>query len=246
LRIWGYVILGVGAMFLVLFGLADLGGAHLGVIPYFVSVLLIAIGWNFRTSGKGIVRATPAAHAAAAAEAPGSQASAPAEGFTTVEMPLTPEIALVVAQQNARTQRLLLMVAGGALAFFVVLGALLGLTDKTPGEGQTFFEIFAGIGVACGAMIYGISWLTTLRPVYRDLHGTSYLSTTGPVQVATIFGGATLRLADRAFLMNGNGGMSALSTLGRGRVDYTPHGHVVLGAWDSEGRSVYALPGYRV
>jgi hypothetical protein len=66
------------------------------------------------------------------------------------------------------------------------------------------------------------------------------------VQVAPVLGGATLRLADRAFLMNGNGGMAALSKLGRGRVDYTPHGHLVLGAWDSEGRNVYALPGYHV
>jgi hypothetical protein len=40
--------------------------------------------------------------------------------------------------------------------------------------------------------------------------------------------------------------MTELSTLGWGRVDYSPHGHVILAAWDNQGRTVYALPGYTV
>jgi hypothetical protein len=27
-------------------------------------------------------------------------------------------------------------------------------------------------------------------------------------------------------------------------VDYSPHGHVILGAWDKDGRCVYSLLGY--
>ena len=55
-----------------------------------------------------------------------------------------------------------------------------------------------------------------------------------------------LRLADRAFLMDGRSGMVELSNVDWGCVDYSPHGHMILGAWDGEGRSVYCLPGYTV
>ena len=242
MRIWGYVLLGIGVLFLVLFGLAALGGANLGVIPFFVSVMVITIGWNFRTSGKGILRADPSATPAAI----GAQPETAQPEVLTVEMPLTPEVAASIARRNASTRRTLLYLSGGFFVIFAAIGAVSAAMDKTPGEGSTFLLAFSGLGVLCACMIYGLSWLTKLLPVGRDLHGTTYLQTTGPVSVVPFIGGATLRLADRAFLMNGRGGMAELSKLDWGRVDYSPHGHIILGAWDREGRSVYCLPGYRV
>jgi len=246
MRIWGYVLLILGSLFLIMFALAEFGGAHIGVVPFFVSIFLIGMGWNLRNSGKGILQAKPVAtaqHTGSEIAAAPSQPAAPAE-FSTVELPLTPEIAAVIARQSARAKRILMYVVGGCLVFFAGLGAVLGATDKTPGGGMTFLVIFGSIGVASALLIYGISWLTSFKPVRRDLHGTIYLRTTGPVQVVPLAGGAMLRLADRAFLIDRRYGATELTNLGWGRVDYSPHGHVILGAWDRDGRSVYSLPGY--
>jgi hypothetical protein len=247
MRIFGYVLLVVGVVFALLFALAQFGGGHLGVVPFFVSFMLIVMGWQMGTAGKGILRTSPAPKpdlgSAQPATGPG-QSGAAADQMSTVELPLTPEVAAALALHSARSRRILLMISGGLFVLIAGLGAAIAATDTTPGEGRTFLVVLGGVGVACALLIYGISWLTTLAPVRSDLRGTSYLRTTGPVQVVPMFGGAMLRLADRAFLMNGHGGAAQLRKLGWGKVDYSPHGHVVLGAWDREGRSVYCLPGY--
>jgi hypothetical protein len=247
MRIMGYVVLVLGILFALLFGLAELGGAHLGIVPFYVSFILVMIGAGLARSGKGIVRAkpTPTAQHAGAQTAPAQgQPVAPAREFATVELPLTPEVAAVIADQSARKKRILLYIVGGFLGLFVGLGVVIDVTDNTPGEGLTFLLAFGGIGVVTAVLIYGISWLTTLKPVRRDLGGTTYLRTTGPVSVQAMGAGGMLRLADRAFLMNGRGGMKELSILSWAIVDYSPHGHVILAAWDSQGRRVYCLPGY--
>jgi hypothetical protein len=246
MRIWGYVLLVLGILFLVMFTFAELGGAHMGVIPFFVSAFLILMGWNLRNSGKGILQSKPAEHPGEGATAAAVGAVPHATEFSTVELPMTPDIAALLVRQNARTQRTLLYLCGGCLVLFGGLGALLSATDKTPNGGYTFLAIFGLIGVLSAILIYGISWLTGMKPVRRDIRGTVYLRTTGPIKVVTISGGAMLRLADRAFLMNGRNGATELSTLGWGRVDYSPHGHVILGAWDRDGKSIYSLPGYSV
>ena len=241
MRIWGWVLLILGILFLVMFVLAEFGGGHVGFVPFFVSAFLILMGWNLKKSGGGILQSKPAENAGAGS--PG-HSNAPAAEFSTVELPLTPEIAAVIARQSARAKKILLYVAGGFCVLFVGLGIVLGATDKTPGEGKTFLAIFGLIGIASALMIYGLSWLTSMKPVRRDLRGTTYLRTTGPVEVVSLGNGAMLRLADRAFLIDQRYGATELGALGWGRVDYSPHGHVILGAWDKDGNSVYCLPGY--
>jgi hypothetical protein len=249
MRIWGYVLLILGIVFLVLFALAEFGGGHIGFIPFFVAGFLILIGSTLRTSGKGIVQAKPAAtaeHAGAATSSAPGQPAAPAAQFSTVEMPLTPEIAAVIAAQSARVRRILLYVTLGSVVFFAGLGIVLSAANVAPGQNKFLLLLFGGLGLATAAMIYGISWLTTLKPVRHDLRGTTYLRTTGPVKVVRIASGAMLRLADRAFLFDSRYGMAELSALGWGTIDYSPHGHVILAAWDGQGHSVYSLPGYSV
>ena len=247
MRIWGTVLLILGILFLIMFVLADLGGAHLGFIPFFVSGFLIFMGWNLRNSGKGILQSKPVGeHAGAQISTAPNQSAAPAPEFSTIEMPLTPEVAQIIARQSARAKRMLLYIVAGCLVLFGGLGVTLGVTDKTPGEGMTFLVIFGSIGVASAVLIYGISWLTSFKPIRHDLRGTTYLRTTGPVEVVSLGNGAMLRLADRAFLIDQRYGATELASLGWGRVDYSPHGHVILGAWDKDGRSVYSLPGYNM
>jgi hypothetical protein len=245
MRIWGTVLLVLGALFVIMFAFAQFGGAHLGILPFFVSFFLLLMGWNLRKSGKGILQPKPVAeHAGAETLAASVQPVTPAAEFSTVEMPLTPGIAEIIARQSARAKRILLYVVGGCVVLFGGIGIVIGATDKTPGEGMTFFAVFGSIGVASAGLIYGITWLTSLRLVRRDLRGTTYLRTTGPVEVVSLGNGAMLRLADRAFLIDQRYGATELRALGWGRVDYSPHGHVILGAWDRDGRSVYSLPGY--
>jgi hypothetical protein len=247
MRIWGYILLILGILFLVLFGLAQLGGAHLGILPFIISFILIAAGSRLVTSGKGIIQSKPQTNAQyPTAPSVAGQTVAPAARASTVEMPLTPEVTALVARQSARSKRTLLYVAGGFLVLFAGMGVAAFALDNTPGEGAMALGYLGGIGLLTAILIYGISWLTTQRPVRRDLRGTTYLRTTGPIEVVPISSGAMLRLADRAFMMNGRAGMKELSKLSRGKVDYTPHGHVILAAWDAEGRSVYSLPGYNV
>jgi hypothetical protein len=244
MRIWGTILLVLGVLFLIMFVLAEFGGAHLGFVPFFVSGFLILMGWNLHKSGKGILQPKPVEHPRGGTLSETRQPAASAPEFSTVEMPLTPEIAAVIAQQSARAKRILLYVIAGCLILFGGVGVVLGVTDKA--QGITFLVVFGSIGVASAGLIYGISWLTSLRLVHRDLRGTIYLRTTGPVEVVSLGNGAMLRLADRAFLIDQRYGATELKNLGWGRVDYSPHGHVILGAWDRDGRSVYSLPGYNV
>src|SRR5579863_7587466 len=160
MRIWGIVLVVVGVLFLVLLALAQLGGGHPGMLGFIVSLMLVGIGWNLRTSGTGIVKTSPAA---APAAAPGPQDAA------TVELPLTPEVAALIARQNARTLRVLLYLSGGFIAFFAVLGIVIGIADGKPNEGLALSVIFAGLGIMTAIMILGISWFSTLQPVRRDL-----------------------------------------------------------------------------
>jgi hypothetical protein len=242
MRIWGWALLILGILFLIMFVFAEFGGGHVGFVPFFVSAFLILMGWNLKKSGRGILQSKPADNSGAPGLA--GQSSAVAAEFSTVELPLTPEIAAVITRQSARAKKILLYVAGGFCVLFVGLGIVLGATDKTPGDGKIFMMIFGLIGIASGGMIYGLWWLTAMKPVRRDLRGTTYLRTTGPVEVVSLGNGAMLRLADRAFLIDQRYGATELGALGWGRVDYSPHGHVILGAWDKDGRSVYCLPGY--
>jgi hypothetical protein len=244
MRIWGTVLVVLGILFLILFVFAELGGGHVGYVPFFVSFFLTLLGWNLRTSGKGILQSNPVNPPSGTASTQGGLSAAAAPEFSTMELPLTPEIAALIARQIAGSRRILLYIVAGCLILFGGLGAVLSLTDKTPGGNFTFLAIFGSIGVITAILIYGISWLTTIKPVRRDLRGTTYLRTTGPVKIVPMSGGAMLRLADRAFLMNGRNGAAELSQLNWGRVDYSPHGHVILGAWDKDGRSVYSLPEY--
>jgi len=252
-RIFGYVLLAVGILLAILFAMAELGGGQVGIAPFVIALFLVSIGWRLRTYGSGITapggRAAPPATPGRGAQAgPGATSGTPdsarATAVPTVEIPMTPEAAAAIARQSARSRRLLLYVVAGGLLFFLALGVATYWGDADRAEGRTLLAIFSGAGVAFAVLCGGISWLTTQWPVQRDLRLPAYLRTTGPLELVSISGGYMLRLADRAFLMNGRAGSKELSGLNWATVDHTPHGHVLLAAWNREGVRVYAIPGY--
>jgi hypothetical protein len=244
MRILGWIILIIGVVFLALFGLAQLGGGHIGPTPFIIAALLIIMGLRLRAAGKGLVASNPGVAASVSAASASGQPTPFTGEVATVELPLTPEVAAVLSAQNARGRRVLKYVSLGFFGLFLLVGIVTGLINHNSPNGPIFFGMFAGIGIATAGMIYGLSWLTTQRLVNRDLRGNIYLRTTGPVQVVRMYNGAILRLADRSFMMNGRFGMKELSGMRAGRVDYSPHGHVILGAWDAGGQRVYCLAGY--
>jgi hypothetical protein len=247
MRSWGTVLLVSGSVFMALFVAAELVKARVGFSLFLISSFLIVVGWTLRNSGMGIVQSNPApspSQTPQQAHATPDQLSVRTAQFPTIELSLTPEVAALIAQQGAGTKRFVLYLSGGCIVLFILLAAGINAMEGSPGGGHDLFFFFCGVGVFCSALMYGISWLTTQKPVRRDLGGATYLRTTGPVQVVRIGGGAMLRLADRAFLMKSRRGMAELKNLSWGSVDYSPHGHVILGAWDREGRPVYCLPGY--
>ncbi|HEY6325404.1 MAG TPA: hypothetical protein VIW73_02665 [Candidatus Cybelea sp.] len=238
MRIWGYILLVLGVVFLALFAMAALGGAHLGFLPWFVSLFLVCTGWTFVKSARGLVPTAPAQATTAAVAAAGASA--------TVEIPMTPPAAEAIARQVNRSRRIPAYIAGGLLLFFIGIGGLLAAVDNTPGEGVQFLAWFSGVGLATGVMIVGITWLST-HALARDKRATFILRTTGPMQVAPMpfGGGAVLRLADRSFMMGGPlKEIGALSNIDSGTVEYSPRGHVILAAWDSRGALAYSAPGY--
>lgn len=231
MRVWGYFLLILGAIFLILMILAQFGGGHLSFVPFFVSVFLIAMGWSFVRSGKGLVRDSP--DATSAGPSP------------TVALPMTPEVAAIVKRQSDSIWRILLYVGAGCLAVFVAIGAIAALADGRPGERGGLFLFFLALGIITGGAVIGGSWLSTMRAFGRDLRAESYARTTGPIQIVPVLaGGAMLRLADRAFLMSGKSGIAELKQLTSGTVDYSPYGHVILAARTDQGQLAYCAQGY--
>jgi hypothetical protein len=235
IRILGYVLLAAGILFLVLFTFAQFGGAHLGILPWLISLFLVSMGWSFARSGKGLVQP--------------SAAGPTADAVTyTVALPMSPGAAAVIKRQADRSRRIPLYIGGGCFALFLLVGIALATVDHAAGEGGSLFAIFALTGALTGVLIIVIS-LIAARPYGRDITATTFLRTTGPIEVeATGFGGigAILRLADRAFLINLPGERAAFAGLNDGTVDYSPHGHVILAVWDSQQRIVYSAPGYEI
>jgi hypothetical protein len=249
MRIWGYVLLGLGILFLIFFALAQLGGGHVGVTPFIVSLIMIVSGARMVSGGRGLVQAEPTAPSRLPSTGvPGTSAPAAQSsdaGQWTVEMPMSPQVAAVITAQSTRRWKPQKYWCGGFVVFFVGLGAVFTISAKS-NDDRVLVASLASIGIVTVSLVAGFSWMTTRRPVLKDLNERNYLRTTGPISVVFIYSGAMLRLADRAFVMNGRDGIAPLSKLGQGRVDYSPHGHVILAAWDSMGRRVYCAPGYDV
>lgn len=243
MRIFGWILLIAGVLLEILFVLAQFGGGHLGYTPFILAFFVLSMGLSLVSSGRGLVKPGVAASTAGETAASGD-ASGRAAQPATVEMPMTPEVAAAIMRQTARTRRMLRYVVVGGLILFCGIGLAVFFGDSDRTEGRTFLAIFAGVGLGTAILIGGISWFTTQWPVQRDLRSPTYLRTTGPVELVSIAGGYMLRLADRAFLMNGRSGSKELVGLGWGTVDHTTHGHVLLGAWNREGNTVYSLPGY--
>ncbi len=237
MRILGTIMLVMGIIFAALFVIIAFSG-ELNSGAFFIPVVLIVIGLTIRNAATGILQQQPSATS-------GGAAAAQSGAGPTVELPVTPQVTDAISRYGARSRRLVLWLTAGAFVFMLGIGIVLGLFDQDRKEGRQMMVILGGVGVVSSAMIGGISWLTSLRPIQRDLGSTVYLRTTGPVQTISIRGGYMLRLADRGFIMNGRGGASELATLGSGTVDHSPHGHVIIAVWNREASEVYTLPGYK-
>jgi hypothetical protein len=242
MRIAGNIFLVLGILMFIAFAIivstSDMSAGAL-VIP----VLVILMGIQFRRAGSGILRDAPSS-----TSAPGTGSSAAVSAETpagTVEIPMTPEVNAAIAREYSRAKKWHWILIVAPLVLFFALGLALGTSGDNPEEKRQYFVIFAGLGVFLAALFGLILWLWLVRPVAADLGATSFLRTTGPVELVYIRNGYVLRLADRAFILRGRECVKPLKALGWGTVDHSPRGHVVLAAWDRQGNSVFVAPGAR-
>lgn len=226
MRTRGYVVCALGLLFLALLALASGGGGSVGLLPYAFATFLLLSG------GIMIAKGAPLApHAAGAGDA-------------TQPLPMTPAVAAIIARESDRTWRVVLWIVAGCIAASAVLGGTIGVVSRQPGAWLPIFVAFVVLGAATGFAILLSSWLSSRRLMMRDVRGSTYFRTTGPISVVRLPAGAMLRLADRAFVLSARGGLPELSALTGGTVDYGAQGHLVLGVWDDRGNSVFRLPGY--
>ena len=254
MRIGGWILLVLGIALLALFAMAQAGGGNMPATAYIVAGILVLTGWRMKSAAGGLA---PKARAASAPPGPavpatatiargGAATAAPAAAAgPTVELPLTPDVAAVIGAARARSGRVTVIVVVAGAVFFVALGAIIdsAMASSSPGS----FKVLPSMAIMAllfAAIVGGIWLLQKGLPVSRDLRSPTYLRTAGPVQLLSLWGGYMLRLADRSFVMKGRAGARPLIGVPWATVDYTAHGHVILGAWDRSGKQVYAAPGY--
>lgn len=133
------------------------------------------------------------------------------------------------------------------MALLLGLGVVLDYSDSSSLSPHSM----AGLTI-CGIIglfvILGLdgTWMLKIGgPARRDRRGSTYLRTSGPVQVVDLGqAGHILRLADRAFTPPNSQATAQLAKMGWAIVDHSRHAHVVLAVWDWNGANVYLAEGY--
>jgi hypothetical protein len=233
MRTIGLVIMIVGIFFEILLLLALLGGGTDLTLGLLVGAGVIAIGWKFRKYGEGIRQPEPTSAAGdVCAEAPPLQSP-------TVELPVTPEISAAFIRQVTRWRRITGIIIACGLAFSLVPAVGIYLAGSFPSSPTLFPIVLAATGLFFGLVVGGIHLFQRELPVRRDLREATFLRTSGPAQVVSVFGGSLLRLADRAFLADPPPA-KVLRNFTEATVDYTRHAHVIFEVRDPAGHVVYS------
>jgi hypothetical protein len=129
------------------------------------------------------------------------------------------------------------------MSFFLLLGAIIQFTVSSSG-GIGVFPFMVSASLAFALIVGGIWTLSSQRPARRDLHESTFLRTSGPVQLVPVFGGYLLRLVDKSFLLNSRDTTFAITKLSWATLDYSRHAHLIFEIRNYSGQSVYRLPGY--
>jgi hypothetical protein len=235
MRILGYIVLTIGVALEVLVLVGELAEKTFNLTVSTRGIPFIAIGaYLVMLYGKGIgQRRKVAARVAGASVQPLTESQDP-----TLELPATAAISELISQHLRRTSKVLLMIAIGMAGFFTLVGAGIGLTDGSP-DGSKLFFAFSCIGLCIGLTVGGIGSLYSRR-LQRDVRESTYLRTSGPVELWTYGSSYMLRLADRAFTVD-RAPANALRNVRWATVDHTRNAHLVLSVWDGLGNAVYCL-----
>lgn len=229
----GWTLLIAGVVLAVLLGLSLADGGRVSAEGWFAVFIATSYGAALRKA-KPRQRRTKAADGSAVAN----------DG--TVEVPLTPPLREALRGDLTKTRRRLVMVYAGIAATFIAFGVWLQFdVPRNPGVAPPA-SIFSGPAALMTAICLGVGvvlllvWLPTERRVARDLRETTYLRTTGPVQLVPILSAYQLSIGDQRFIIP-SPVASVLRTLSWATVDYTRHHHAVLTVAKKDGTVVFQL-----
>ncbi len=234
MRIAGWILFLFGAFFSVLFVVKVIEG-DFPLRGLLYGLILMVTGWRLLAYGKGISELNTSAAASIAS----------GEASPTIELPLTASVAnaiRVLMRKSLRDSFLVFAFTAGAP--LLVMAVILYFNPSTLSSPNRFYlwipvAIFGGCGLLFGGVVLLTSWL----PLRRDLRETTYLITTGPIQIVAVMNGSLLRLADRAFIVRKDAA-TQLAGLGWAKVHHTKHAHMILGAWRQSGTSVFLADEY--
>lgn len=242
MKIAGYTVLSVGIVFGTIMAIGMASEGKFQIAPLILPVMVIAGGISL-ISGSRMRGPLRSAQPPVVTREGGSAQPTTQTEAATRELPAAPAIMEVISSHRRRGRRLILIITGSMMAFFLLFGTGIGYLA---GARIVLVLPFAFAGsIALGLIIGGVWLLVYGRPTGRDLDELTYLRTTGPIQVVKWTGGAgtyySLRLCDRSFLLKDKHAATALGGLSWAIVDHTRNAHLVLAAWDQAGNAVYRL-----
>jgi hypothetical protein len=227
MRIAGWVFIGMGTFFVVVFlekafVEGDVRWGAVGAVA-----VMFFLGWRLLVNARGIADAETASKA-------------------TIELPMTPSAASVIAASPQKMRRAVGIVLALAVAALAV-GMLIDYYHPTPNPLHLSLAT-----TVCGAvggglfLIVASAWIfSSWLPARHDLRDAKFLRTSGPVAVELMQNGYLLRMADRGLVVTREVGQAFESHgVNWAVVDHSKHAHVILAAWDNTGKSVFLAEGY--
>lgn len=226
----GWMLIVTGVISEVLFALARLGGAS-------VSPGVSAVAAMFITCGCKTLAVARAARTKAATGAP-QPATRTVSAETNASVPMPPQMTALIHGELARQRRMILWIAGGFVALFLLGGAAINAGLSGP-DGAFVFALMAALGLFSAAVIGGLWLALGERTLRRDAASGTFCRATGGVTIATVPGGHLLRVGEQVLLVKDRQAIKALRRLAVATIDYSRQAHIVFEVRDPYGDCVY-------
>ncbi|MGA2097606.1 MAG: hypothetical protein ABSH39_15000 [Candidatus Acidiferrum sp.] len=238
MRIGGWIMFILGILFVLAVPLSWINGDGLPLRALIYSIILVVTGWRLKTYGTGLVSSPAESNPGGATEGVytgWNEGGLPKRAENaTMEVPFTPGVADLILNSFNKASGQIAMLTGVLFAVILIVGLVKGAW------------LLVGVFAASLGLVVGAIWLFVVAvPAWRDLRAKTYMRSRGPIQLVSMGNGFMLRFADRAISLSKGPANAWLAQLHWGVVDYSSHGHIILGLWDSDGKNLFLADGYK-